>query len=670
MGNRRREREALDSPVVAERTAIHCAIYTRKSTGEGLDQAFNTLDAQREAAEAYIASQRYEGWTAIPQRYDDGGFTGANMDRPALKRLLDDVEAGLAQCVVVYKVDRLTRSLLDFARIMETLDKRGVTFLSVTQQFNTTTSLGRLTLNILLSFAQFEREMIAERTRDKMRAARRKGKWVGGNPMLGYDLLPQGGGLVLNDEEAQCVRAIYALYLEYGSLMPVIQELDRRGWCMKAWTTRKGKLAGGQPFAKNRLYNLLTSILYTGRIEHQGKIYPGEQPQIVDTDVWNQVQEKLNTNGRTGGRLVRNKYAAILRNILRCASCDAGMVHTCARKGNRLYRYYVCVNAHQRGWNRCETRSVSAPEIEQAVVDQIRGIGRSPALLEEVLRQVEEQRRSHESALESDRRLVERDLKRLTDEMLGLAKISTVKAPAARAVTDRLAEVHVRVSELEQRLADIRHHVQEMNDQVASAADVEEALRGFNGLWQQMPPKEQERFIKMLVNEVRHDGRTGTVTLAFRSAGIRQLCIRSGNEEHCHADPGNRHLEMQFRLRPLFSAPEPPRRRTPAAVESGTLPRITQALALAIQFEGMVRTGEAKDYADLARLGCVTRERISQITKLRCLAPDIQKMLLMLAARIEAIRETDIRGVVALAHWRDQPGACQLWRNAIPRKAE
>ena len=209
MGGRRREREALGSQVpTAERTALNCAIYTRKSTEEGIDQAFNTLDAQREAAEAYISSQRHEGWTALPQRYDDGGYTGANMDRPALQRLLDDVSAGLVHCVVVYKVDRLTRSLLDFARIMETLDKRGVTFVSVTQQFNTTTSLGRLTLNILLSFAQFEREMIAERTRDKMSAARRRGKWVGGHPVLGYDLLPQGGGLVVNETEAQRVRAI------------------------------------------------------------------------------------------------------------------------------------------------------------------------------------------------------------------------------------------------------------------------------------------------------------------------------------------------------------------------------------------------------------------------------------------------------------------------------
>ena len=183
-----------------EHPSIRCAIYTRKSTEEGLEQAFNTLDAQRDAGEAFINSQRQEGWVALPQKYDDGGYTGANMDRPALKRLLADVESGVANCVVVYKVDRLTRSLLDFSRIIEILDKNNATFVSVTQQFNTTTSLGRLTLNILLSFAQFEREMISERTHDKMAAARRRGKWVGGNPVLGYDVVPQGGSLVVNEE--------------------------------------------------------------------------------------------------------------------------------------------------------------------------------------------------------------------------------------------------------------------------------------------------------------------------------------------------------------------------------------------------------------------------------------------------------------------------------------
>mgnify|MGYP005855248029 FL=1 len=219
---------------------IRCAIYTRKSSEEGLELEFNSLDAQRESGEAFIASQQHEGWECLPDHYDDGGFSGGNMDRPALNRLLTDIAAGKVDCVVVYKVDRLSRSLLDFARIMETFDKHGISFVSVTQQFNTTHSMGRLTLNILLSFAQFEREIIGERIRDKIAAQRRKGKWAGGVPVLGYDVdrTNPSPRLVVNAEEAVRVRRIFSLYLELGSLLPVVEEIARLGWCNNLWKTK------------------------------------------------------------------------------------------------------------------------------------------------------------------------------------------------------------------------------------------------------------------------------------------------------------------------------------------------------------------------------------------------------------------------------------------------
>src|SRR6202049_53965 len=213
---------------------MRCAIYTRKSTEEGLAQEFNSLDAQREAAEAYVLSQREAGWTVLPDRYDDPGFTGANLERPALRRLLADIEAGRVDCVLVYKIDRLSRSLLDFARLMGEFDKRGVSLVSVTQQFNTTASLGRLTLNILLSFAQFERELVVDRPRDKMGAARRKGKWVGGVPVLGYDIAAGGGRLVINADEAQQVWAIFTLFLEHRALVPVLDHTHRQRWTMES----------------------------------------------------------------------------------------------------------------------------------------------------------------------------------------------------------------------------------------------------------------------------------------------------------------------------------------------------------------------------------------------------------------------------------------------------
>jgi site-specific DNA recombinase len=237
---------------------VRCAIYTRKSTEEGLDREFNSLEAQREAAEAFIHSQKHLGWRVSPQPYDDGGFSGGTLDRPALQQLLADIQAGQVDCVVVYKVDRLSRSLLDFARLMDRFDQHFISFVSVTQQFNTTTSLGRLTLNILLSFAQFEREIISERTRDKMSAARRKGKWVGGTPVLGYDLDPRGGRLIVNEKEAQRVRQIFELSRSRGSLSSVVGELARRRWTTKLWTSQRGIRHGGRPFTKASLKMLLT----------------------------------------------------------------------------------------------------------------------------------------------------------------------------------------------------------------------------------------------------------------------------------------------------------------------------------------------------------------------------------------------------------------------------
>ncbi len=272
---------------------MRCAIYTRKSTEEGLEQEFNSLDAQRESAEAYILSQREAGWTALPERYDDGGYTGANLDRPALRRLLADIDAGRIDCVLVYKVDRLSRSLLDFARLTGEFDKRGVSFVSVTQQFNTTTSMGRLTLNILLSFAQFEREIVVERTRDKMAASRRKGKWVGGIPALGYDVAPGGGKLVINEEEARQVRAIFALCLEHGALLPVLGQIQRRQWTKKRWTTKEGRGSLGRPFASQDVLALLTNVTYVGKVRYQGQTYAGEQAAIVDEGVFQQAQVSL-----------------------------------------------------------------------------------------------------------------------------------------------------------------------------------------------------------------------------------------------------------------------------------------------------------------------------------------------------------------------------------------
>src|SRR6516162_10007977 len=350
---------------------VRCAIYTRKSTEEGLDQAFNSLDAQREAAEAYIHSQAHAGWTALPARYDDGGYSGSNLDRPALQRLLAEIQAGQINCVVTHRVDRLSRSLLDFAKLMEKFEQHHVAFVSVTQHFHSGTSMGRLVLNVLLSFAQFERELIAERTRDKMAAVRRKGKWSGGLPVLGYDVVARTKKLVINEEEAAQVRAIFALFLELRSLLPVVEELARRGWCNKQSLTRQGRVRGGRPFTKGSLYQLLTNVTYNGQVRYQNEVHPGEQPAIVDPGIWQQVQALLAHNGQAQAVALRTRSRALLQGLLRCRPCGCAMTPAHVTNGNKRYRYYTCSAAQKKGWHTCPSKSVPAVALERFVLDQI-----------------------------------------------------------------------------------------------------------------------------------------------------------------------------------------------------------------------------------------------------------------------------------------------------------
>jgi site-specific DNA recombinase len=351
---------------------IRCAIYTRKSTEEGLGQEFNSLDAQREAGEAFIQSQKHSGWTLVSRHYDDGGFSGGSMERPALQSLLADIDGGRLDCVVVYKVDRLSRSLLDFARLMDRFDQKSVSFVSVTQQFNTTSSLGRLTLNVLLSFAQFEREIIAERTRDKMAAARRKGKWVGGVPVLGYDIDPAGGRLVINPREAERVSGIFDLYRKRQSLLPVVAELARRRWTTKSWTSQKGSFYPGRFFTPASLSRLLTNAVFAGRVEYRGGVYQGEQPAIVAQQIWEEVNAILRASRRSRPSTRHVAQNALLAGLLMCQSCRQPMVPTYTAKLGRRYRYYVCRSARRKGWAACQTKSVQAQMIEESVVEQLR----------------------------------------------------------------------------------------------------------------------------------------------------------------------------------------------------------------------------------------------------------------------------------------------------------
>ena len=357
---------------------LRCAIYTRKSTEEGLEQEFNSLHAQREACEAYIRSQRSEGWQVSPDQYDDGGYSGGTMDRPALTRLIQDIEQGHIEVIIVYKVDRLSRSLADFVRLIELFDQHDVSFVSVTQQFNTSSSMGRLTLNVLLSFAQFEREVTGERIRDKIAASKRKGMWMGGVAPLGYDAKDKA--LVINPEEADTVRHIYARYLALGCVRRLKAELDAKGYVSKIRHTG-GRNSGGKPFSRGALYTVLKNPVYVGQIAHRGKRHAGRHEAIVELALWEQVQDKLARNRKRKALRTAAKDPGLLAGLLYDSQGHA-MSPTHTRKGSRRYRYYVSQAILQyRESQAGEVTRLPAEAIETIVTGRLLDLLRKPVVL-------------------------------------------------------------------------------------------------------------------------------------------------------------------------------------------------------------------------------------------------------------------------------------------------
>jgi len=354
---------------------VRCAVYTRKSSEEGLEQSFNSLEAQREACRAFVLSQKHEGWTALNNRYDDGGFSGGTMERPALKQLLDDILAGKLDTVVVYKVDRLTRSLTDFAKIVDVFDSHGVSFVSVTQQFNTTTSMGRLTLNVLLSFAQFEREVTGERIRDKLAASKKKGMWMGGVIPLGYDCADHR--LIVNRPEAETVRKIFRRYLRLGCVKKLKDDLDRKQIRSKLRTSSAGRTSGGTPYSRGALYHLLNNRVYVGEIVHRGQSYPGQHGAIIPRELWDQIAARLQMNNQAQ-RSTKSQSTPSLLSGLVFDPKGVRFTPTHAVKNRKRDRYYTSQAAIQRTGDKPAVSRFPAQELERLVTSQVHLLLASP----------------------------------------------------------------------------------------------------------------------------------------------------------------------------------------------------------------------------------------------------------------------------------------------------
>lgn len=488
--------------MTAPRPTVRCAVYARKSSDDGLEQEFNSLDCQRQSAEQFIASHAGEGWTCLPSRYDDGGFSGGSMERPSLRQLLSDVEAGRVDAIVIYKLDRLTRSIRDFGRIMELLEQHSVALVVVTQPINTGTSMGRLMVHILMSFAQFERELASERTRDKIALSRQRGQWTGGRPVLGYDYA--GCKLTVNHDEVSVVRAIFDLYLERGTLRGVLAALAEQGITNKVWTTRDGRTMGGQPLSLSRLAGLLANPLYIGKVPHRSKLYDGVHAGIIDPAVFHRVQELLAENARSGGTLRRNLHGGLLKGLLRCGCCGAAMIHsTSGGKGKPLHRYYRCGTAMLRGRGACRATSgakkrssaVPAEAIEAFVIDKAlgglreQGGGLVTVVLDVARAEAEEQLRT----LEARRTLV----------------VAGLTGDGASSPSERAA--------LQQRADEVQAEMIRARAAVPSRADVEAGLKDFSGLWCTLSPAERARLLKLVIARVVYDPVGSSISIELNS---------------------------------------------------------------------------------------------------------------------------------------------------------
>ncbi len=498
--------------------AVRVAVYARQSVERVDGGDFGSIEAQVEAIQAYVTSQASLGWVAIDEPYIDRNISGATTNRPAFQRMLADVEAGRVDVLACYKTDRLSRSLLDFGRLIEFLDARDVSFVSVTQSFDTSTPIGRLTLNMVMSFAEFERETTAERIRDKTRASKRRGIWTGGFLPLGYDT--QNKKLVVNEAEAERVRAIFQMYLDSTGYMSVLDELQARGWMNKAWTTKRGTPTGGKIFSKNSLSKLLMNPIYLGLIHVEGEVVEGEHDATVPRDLWDAVQAKLAKS--RNGAVIKPRSPAMLAGLLRCARCGKAMSRTWSSKNGKRYEYYTCGTVVERGAKACPGGRVTLTTIEDKLIAQVRVMGSNPDLVRatiEAARADHEQRRpGHEEAVlqlgDERRPLVEERTNIMT-------AIGQGNAPPS--LTDRLAELDVAIADIEERLADTHAALQRADAASLDEDDLRTALSSFNGIWDVLWPEERQRIVHLIVESATYDARTEALDIEINDAGVRLL---------------------------------------------------------------------------------------------------------------------------------------------------
>jgi site-specific DNA recombinase len=616
-----------------EKKTIRCAIYTRKSHEEGLEQEFNSLHAQRESGEAYIASQRHAGWVALPTDYSDGGFTGGNMERPGLEKLLADIQRDRIDCVVVYKVDRLSRSLMDFAQMIALFDQHDVAFVSVTQHFDTSTSMGRLILNVLLSFAQFEREIIGERIRDKKLATAKQGKYVGGQPFLGYDIDRERKRLIVNPAEAEIVRQIFESFIRTRSNLVVARELNAKNSRTKAYKTIKnGKVLGGKRWNKVYVYRVVTNRKYLGDVVHKGQSYPGEHEAILDRRLWDEAQRIMVDNYHARATKTRQKAPALLTGIIRCGHCGNAMGASHTKRRGRRYRYYVCNHAEKNGYDACPVKSVAAGQAEGIVKDRIRVILRSPDLIARTFREVQAQAGSQRADLAGQRERLEARLAELKRAIGRLARSEGNDG----ALATELGKLNEEYGQTQNRVEEVGRTMEALGADGPAEDDVREALQKLDPLWDELFPAEKERIVKLLVEEV-VVGRD-SLLIRLRLHGLNSLVAELRGDGPAavaggRVAPGSDGQTVDIRVPMEFKTRSgrkeiilPPDAATTADV--GPRSPLVVALARAYRWQRMIDSGEVSGVEVIAAQYGVDRAYVSRILGLAMLAPDLTQAAL------------------------------------------
>ncbi len=502
-----------------KKPAKWCAIYTRKSTDENLGGDFTSLDSQREYCQAFIKSREAEGWRVYPIEYNDPGFTGGNMDRPGLKKLLADARLGKFQAVVSYKYDRLSRNTKDFIHILETFDRHGIVYLSVTQPIDTSSSVGRLMRSILVEFSQFERELISERTRDKRAAMAKKGKWPGGQPVLGYDIHPDTKKLVVNETEAKQVRLMYETYLRTKSLSQTAIALNKQGLRMKRWTTREGLARGGRRFNKGNLDYVLRNPVYTGKIRHKSDVHAGEHKPIVDSDIFERAVRQLASNGQKNKSPNQDKHQFLLRGLVRCGTCGRQMTPNFAYAKGRKYFYYKCVSVNKLDKSACTTKSAPAREVEKLVLDRLGFLGKNQAVVDQVVKRAREMTSSELPDKQRERTRLIAEIGRAEAEVSNITAILAAQGPSApqfRALMDRLGERQGNREELETRVQKLDAEIVELESRQIDADLIRRNLENFSRYFPRLTPQHQKELMTLLVQEIIYNPAASKMRLTLR----------------------------------------------------------------------------------------------------------------------------------------------------------